>query len=197
MSDMEHMAMRWGVRQEMLPEGLRWTIHTETEQGPYYMGAVPRNLPGDPTGERTARAIAEAHNVALDAGAAPAATLEVSHPDRRAERLDAAAQADADAQPRRSATYPHACAVLAREAERLLHTPRITLETPAEQRLRAANERYAALELARAEQALLFADDQLAALRELVAAAKRNDGGGMDDATVWLRRAVKEAEEVL
>ena len=109
----------------------------------------------------------------------------------------AAAQADAGAQPRRSTTYPHCCKLLAREAEALRYAPRITLATPCEQMVADANRRTVALELAAGERALLFADDRLAALRELVAAAKRNDRGGMDDATVWLRRAVKQAEGLL
>ena len=98
------------------------------------------------------------------------------------------------ARPRASTSYPHACAVLARESERLLYSMRVTLETPAEQMVRAANERYAALELAQAERALMYADDRLGALIELIAAAKANDSGGNDDRHVWMRRAVKTAE---
>jgi hypothetical protein len=91
-------------------------------------------------------------------------------------------------------TYPHACAVLARESERLLYSMRVTLETPAEQMARAANERHVALELAAGERALMYADERLAALQELIKAAKANDSGGNDDRHVWLRRAIKTAE---
>ena len=93
--------------------------------------------------------------------------------------------------------YPRAAAVLMREAESLTHAPRITLETPVEQEIGARNRSLVAAELRAAAEALLYADERLAVLRELVAAAKRNDGGGMDDATVWLRRAVKQAEGLL
>jgi hypothetical protein len=74
---------------------------------------------------------------------------------------------------------------------------RITLETPTEAMVRAANERHVALELAAGERALMYADDRLAALIELIKAAKANDQGGSDDKTTWLRRAIKEAEGLL
>jgi len=96
--------------------------------------------------------------------------------------------------PRQYGPYPHACKVLAQKAEELLHSMRITLETPAEQMVRAANERHVALELAAGERALMYADERLAALIELIKAAKANDSGGNDDRHVWMRRAIKEAE---
>ena len=98
------------------------------------------------------------------------------------------------AQPRQYGPYPHACTVLARESERLLHSCRLTLETPTEQMVRVANERHVAAELDSANRALLYSEARLTALIELIAAAKVNDQGGIDDKTMWLRRAIKEAE---
>ena len=91
------------------------------------------------------------------------------------------------AQPRQYGPYPHACAVLARESERLLHSMRITLETPTEAMVRAANERHVAAELDAANLALVDSEARLTALIELVAAAN-------DDRNVWLRRCIKTAE---
>jgi hypothetical protein len=84
--------------------------------------------------------------------------------------------------------------VLARESERLLHSMRITLETPTKAMVRAQNERYVAAELDSANRALLDSEARLTALIELIKAARANDQGGSDDKTMWLRRAVKEAE---
>ena len=78
MSDMEHMGERWEARKQ----GGYWCVGVI---GGDYVAEISCNLPG----ERTARAIVDAHNAALDA---PTVTLETTHPDRRAERLEVAAR---------------------------------------------------------------------------------------------------------
>ena len=83
MSDMYHMSERWWVGR---CDG-EYCVRAES-------GLLVASCPSyisdrDPTGERTARAIVDAHNAALDA---PTVTLETTHPDRRAERLEVAAR---------------------------------------------------------------------------------------------------------
>jgi hypothetical protein len=66
MDAMEHMQARWAV--EYVAGHDRWYI--VTEGWPSWDVAVScRHFHGDPTGERTARAIVDAHNAALDAAA--------------------------------------------------------------------------------------------------------------------------------
>jgi len=78
MSDMEHMGERW----EAVFDNPDWCIRSQTEKR-WLAQAVRYISTSDPTGERTARAIVDAHNAALHA---PTATLETTHPDRRAVR---------------------------------------------------------------------------------------------------------------
>ena len=58
---MEHMNVEWCVSQD--DEG-RWDIRTADEYR-YYIATLCRCLPGDESGELTARAICDAHNEAL------------------------------------------------------------------------------------------------------------------------------------
>lgn len=62
MKNMEHMKMKWvAVFRE---ETLSWVIKTD-EDAPWCVADIPFHLPGDDTGERTAKAIVKAHNAAL------------------------------------------------------------------------------------------------------------------------------------
>ncbi len=66
MSDMEHMRMRWKAEYENLRE--QWNILTDNDDGqePWLIASVVAWLPDDRSGERTAKAICDAHNAALD-----------------------------------------------------------------------------------------------------------------------------------
>jgi hypothetical protein len=57
---MEHMNVEWCVSQD--DEG-RWDIRTADDYR-YYIATLCRRLPGDASGELTARAICDAHNEA-------------------------------------------------------------------------------------------------------------------------------------
>lgn len=94
----------------------------------------------------------------------------------------------------RRTTYPHACSVLARESERLLHSCRITLETPCEAMANDANRSVVALELARAERALLYADDRERLLREWLMLAPHLSAGGNGAIEAAKARLTKESE---
>lgn len=64
MSDMEHMRMRWKPEYKESDES--WNIVTDVDGDPWYVASIPLHLPGDDSGERTAKAICDAHNAALD-----------------------------------------------------------------------------------------------------------------------------------
>lgn len=64
MSDMEHMRTVWNEKINV--EDGRWDIVTEVHGEPFFVASVMFYLPDDVTGERTAKAICDAHNAALD-----------------------------------------------------------------------------------------------------------------------------------
>ena len=64
MIDMEHMRMRW--KAYYLDLERRWIIESE-QWGRWTVARVVGCLPGDDSGERTAKEICHAHNAALDA----------------------------------------------------------------------------------------------------------------------------------
>lgn len=64
MSDMEHMRTVWNEKINV--EDGRWDIVTEVHGEPFFVASVMFHLPDDVTGERTAKAICDAHNAALD-----------------------------------------------------------------------------------------------------------------------------------
>jgi hypothetical protein len=59
---MEHMSVMWRAYQNAFDN--KWDICTDDEPG-YCVCAVQQFLPGDVSGELTARAICNAHNEAL------------------------------------------------------------------------------------------------------------------------------------
>lgn len=59
MNDLAHMKMRWTP--EFREEDKSWNIVTE-ESTPWAICEIAPHLPGDVTGELTARAICDAHN---------------------------------------------------------------------------------------------------------------------------------------
>ena len=65
MSAMEHMRMRW--RAEYSDFDGSWNVVTDEDGYPWYVASTAANLPGDPSGELTARAICDEHNAALEA----------------------------------------------------------------------------------------------------------------------------------
>jgi len=72
MSDMEHMAERWWVGQR---DGGEYCVRA-AESGLLVASCPSYISDRDPTGERTARAIVDAHNAALEAKPAPAAPVD-------------------------------------------------------------------------------------------------------------------------
>jgi hypothetical protein len=94
-------------------------------------------------------------------------------------------------------TYPFAGAVLGRVAERLLHTPRVTLDTPIEADIHQRNASRVALELAQAQRALLFADDRERLLREWVLLSPHLAAGGNGAIEAAKERLVKESKGAL
>jgi hypothetical protein len=79
MTDLEHLKKPWKAVFDRV-HGL-WDIHAQDDKdsSPWVVVTVLRFLPGDKTGELTARAICERHNATLTAGeqpSEPAATPE-------------------------------------------------------------------------------------------------------------------------
>ena len=102
MSDMDHMGKRWRLGQ-VDSEGF-----LPVYAGSWHVLRMSINLPNDPTGERTARAIVDAHNAGLDAPlAAPSPITPDPVAARRAERLDVASRIAAGMCA--SAGYPYSC----------------------------------------------------------------------------------------
>lgn len=78
-SDMEHMTMPWKL--EFDDSDKSWMVVTDTDGDPWYVASVALHLPGDESGERTAKALCDAHNSALRP---PSNSLTVS-PDAKRE----------------------------------------------------------------------------------------------------------------
>ena len=62
---MEHLKKRWSTR---IGEDGAWEIITD-EHEPWFVATIPHSLPGDETGELTAKEICRLHN--LHIGVAP------------------------------------------------------------------------------------------------------------------------------
>mgnify|MGYP000847565861 CR=1 FL=1 len=61
---MEHVRMRWVP--EYSEDDDAWVVVTECRGDPWFVCQIVPHLPGDDSGELTAKAICDAHNAALE-----------------------------------------------------------------------------------------------------------------------------------
>lgn len=71
MKPMEHMSMKWKAVKEKNPDKYGvlesvWAIRTNNGDNSWYVAEICSHLPGDKSGEKTARAICSAHNATLE-----------------------------------------------------------------------------------------------------------------------------------
>lgn len=67
--NMEHMLMRWNP--EYNNSDGTWNIVTDDSRDPWYVASIPLYLPGDESGEKTCRAICDAHNAEIGSSKEP------------------------------------------------------------------------------------------------------------------------------